>query len=77
MKPVSPIDRYAIRKVKDRRKALGISQTQLSYMLDVSSSYIGQVESDKYPTRYTLERLNQIAKVLECKLQDLLPEKPL
>lgn len=77
MKPVSAIDRYAIEKVRERRTALGLSQTQLSYMLNVSSSYIGQVESEKYKTRYTLERLNQIAKLLECRLRDLLPERPL
>lgn len=77
MKPVSPIDRYVIAQVRARREALGISQTQLSYLLDVSSSYIGQVESVRYPTRYTLERLNQIARALECRLHDLIPEQPL
>ncbi|HLX92975.1 MAG TPA: helix-turn-helix transcriptional regulator [Puia sp.] len=77
MKPVSAIDRYAIKKVKQRREELGYSQLDLSYELDVSSSYIGQVESENYKTRYSLERLNQIAKILKCSVREFLPDKPL
>ncbi|HRN55623.1 MAG TPA: helix-turn-helix transcriptional regulator [Agriterribacter sp.] len=77
MKPVSKIDRYAIRKVKEKRIELGYSQAALSYELDVSASYIGQVESDNFKTRYTLERLNEIAKILHCSIHDFLPKQPL
>lgn len=76
MKPVSAIDRFVIRKVKERRLELGYSQAMLSYELDVSASYIGQVESERYKTRYTLERLNEIARVLQCSIQDFLPKTP-
>lgn len=77
MKPVSKIDRYIIKKVKERRVELGLSQAELSYELDVSASYIGQVESDHYKARYTLERLNELAKILKCSLHDFLPKDPL
>lgn len=77
MKPVSKIDRYIIKKVKEKRLELGYSQAALSYELDVSASYIGQVESDRFKTRYTLDRLNEIAKVLKCSLHDFLPKQPL
>ncbi len=77
MKPVSKIDRFVIKKVKERRIELGYSQAALSYELDVSASYIGQVESDKYKTRYTLERLNEIAYILKCSLHDFLPKNPI
>jgi transcriptional regulator with XRE-family HTH domain len=77
MKPVSKIDRYVIKKVKERRIELKYSQAVLSYELDVSASYIGQVESDQYKTRYTLERLNEIARILNCSIQDFLPKQPL
>lgn len=77
MKPVSKIDRHVIKKVKERRIELGYSQAQLSYQLDVSASYIGQVESDKYKTRYTLERLNELARILKCSVQDFIPKAPL
>lgn len=77
MKPVSKIDRHVIKKVKERRIELGYSQAELSYQLDVSASYIGQVESDKYKTRYTLERLNELARVLKCSVLDFIPKAPL
>lgn len=77
MKPVSKIDRHVIKKVKERRIELGYSQAELSYQLDVSASYIGQVESDKYKTRYTLERLNELARILKCSVQDFIPKAPL
>jgi len=77
MKPVSKIDRYAIKKVKERRKALGFSQASLSYEIGTAISYIGQVESESYPTHYSLDRLNQLSKVLKCSIHDFLPKQPL
>jgi transcriptional regulator with XRE-family HTH domain len=77
MKPVSKIDRYVIKKVKERRIELGYSQAELSYQLDVSASYIGQVESDKYKTRYSLDRLNELARILKCSVLDFIPKSPL
>ena len=77
MKPVSKIDRFVIKKVKERRIELGHSQASLSYELDVSASFIGQVESDNYKTRYSLERLNEIARILKCSVQDFLPHQVL
>lgn len=77
MKPVSKIDRYVIKKVRERREALGFSQAALSYELDLSSGYIGQVESERNDTRYSLERLNEIARILKCSLHDFLPKHPL
>jgi len=77
MKPVSKIDRYVIKKVREKREALGYSQAALSYELEVSASYVGQVESNKYTTRYSLERLNEIARVFKCSLHDFLPKQPL
>lgn len=77
MKPVSKIDRFVIKKVKEKRIEMGYSQAALSYELDVSASFIGQVESDRYKTRYTLERLNEVAHILKCSLQDFMPKNPL
>ncbi len=56
---------------------LGYSQADLSYDLDVSSSFIGQVESETSDSRYSLERINEIAKILDCSLHDLIPDLPL
>lgn len=77
MKPVSAIDRYVIKKVKEKRLAMGFSQADLSYELEVSSGFIAQVETDSNKTKYSLDRLNQIAHVFKCSIYDFLPEKPL
>ena len=76
MKPVSKIEQYAIKKVKERRIELGYSQADLSYELDVSSTFVGLVESDKRRERYSLERLNQLARILKCSVHDFLPKQP-
>ena len=77
MKPVSKIDRYAIKKVRERRMELKYSQADLSYELNVNTGFVGQVESDKVTTRYSLERLNQLARILKCSIHDFLPKTPL
>jgi transcriptional regulator with XRE-family HTH domain len=77
MKPVSKIDRYVIKKVRERRKELGISQAALTYELNMSSGFVGQAESDKYPTHYNLRHINEIAKILKCSVHDLLPKEPI
>jgi hypothetical protein len=77
MKKLSKIDQYAIRKVKERRLELGISQMALSIDLEVSVGFIGQVESPNYPAHYNLRQLNEIAKILKCSIHDFLPKVPL
>jgi transcriptional regulator with XRE-family HTH domain len=77
MKKLSKIDQYAIKKVKDKRLELGISQIALANELDVSVGFIGQVESPNYPAHYNLRQLNEIAKILKCSIYDFLPKIPI
>lgn len=77
MKPVTKIDKYVIKKVREKRLAIGMSQANLSYELNMSSGFIGQAESDKYRTHYNLKHINEIAKILKCSIYDLLPQHPL
>jgi transcriptional regulator with XRE-family HTH domain len=77
MKQLSKLDRYVIKKVRERRLALKMSQSALTSSLGYSSGFVGQVESDKYPTHYNLRHLNELAKILKCNITDLVPEKPL
>ena len=77
MKNVSAIDRYVIQKVKDKRNALKYSQADLSYELGTSPSFIAQVERDSTKTKYSLDRLNQIARAFKCTIYEFLPEHPL
>jgi transcriptional regulator with XRE-family HTH domain len=71
----SPIDLYVINKVRERRLELNVSQAALANELDVSLSFIGKAESNKYPTHYNIKHLNVLAKILECSPQDFLPKK--
>ena len=77
MKELSKLDKYVIKKVKEQRLSLGLSQADLSFELNVSIGFIGQVESPNYPAHYNLRHLNELAKVLNCTLYDLLPKNPL
>jgi len=77
MKPISKIDLFVIKKVKEKRKELGMSQAALSHELDMSEGFIGQIESPNFPAHYNLRHLNEIAKILGCAIQDFLPKKPL
>lgn len=71
------IEKYVIEKVKERRLELNISQASLARILDVSEGFIGNVESPRYPDKYNLRHLNELARALQCSPRDFLPEEPL
>ncbi|MGZ3922065.1 MAG: helix-turn-helix domain-containing protein [Bacteroidia bacterium] len=73
----SLIEQYVIDVVREKRKAKGWSQKELSYQLDVSLGFIGNAENPKYRAKYNLNHINELAKVFECSPRDFLPEKPL
>ncbi len=74
---VSEADKYVIERVRQKRIQKGISQSQLSFELGYASpGFIGMVESGRYDKKYNISQLNEIAKVLECRLWELLPEYP-
>lgn len=73
---LDPIDRFAIRKVKEKRIAMGYSQARLANELDVSLSFIGMVEGKKYQHKYSLAQLNRIAKIFKCSPKDFIPDDP-
>lgn len=72
-----PIDLYVIDKVREMRNEREISQVKLAYLLDVSPGFIGDVESNKRVTKYSLKQINQLAEIFECSPKDFLPEKPI
>lgn len=74
---VSAIDQYVIKKVRDIRKKKKISQSQLAFELDLSTSFIKKIENDQYDRKYSVSQLNDIAKLLECRICDFFPENPL
>jgi transcriptional regulator with XRE-family HTH domain len=51
----------------------GLSQAQLAHLLDVSTGFMGHVESSKDRAKYNLNMLVKLTEILECKYEDLLP----
>lgn len=73
----SKIDTYVIKKVRERRLELNLSQADLAYELGMSVGFIGKVESNKYTSHYNLKHINELASILKCSPQDFIPPKPL
>lgn len=69
----SDIDLYVIERVKERRKALSISQRTLSEILGRSLGFVGQVETPHCPAKYSVHQLYLIAKEFNCSAVDFFP----
>lgn len=72
----SGIKLFVIERVKTRRLEMNISQRYLADSLNVSHSFIQQIEDPKTDTAYNLDHLNEIAKILKCSLKYFMPDKP-
>lgn len=53
------------------RKQKGISQDKLALLADIDRSYVGRIERGE--VNITLEKVYQLAEVLECDPTELLP----
>ena len=58
-------------KLRDKRKALGISQDKLALLAEIDRSYAGRIERGE--VNITLEKAYQLAEVLGCDVRTLLP----
>ena len=74
---ISPVEQYVIDKVREMRIERGISQRDLAYQLDISSGFIGDVETIKSRAKYNLNLLNEIAKIFKCSPKDFMPDEPI
>ncbi|SKC30725.1 anaerobic benzoate catabolism transcriptional regulator [Photobacterium piscicola] len=57
--------------LRSKRRDKGVSQDQLALLADIDRSYIGRIERGE--VNITLEKVYQLAVVLECDVKDLLP----
>lgn len=62
------------KKIKKRRKELGITQDRLAELTNYSFSFIANIESSTYQS-FSISALHTIAKVLEVPMKDLLPDE--
>lgn len=67
------IDIAIIRRVKELREKNDVSQRVLSEVLNTTPGFIGQVESDKCATKYSVSQIYLIAKFFECEVSDIYP----
>ncbi len=74
VKGKSAIDQYVINIVREKRSQRKMSQSELATVLNVSNGFIGQVESSKYPTKYSIEQINIISGIFDCSPKDFFPE---
>lgn len=73
-KNLTSIDLFIIDAVKKRRISLNITPNKLSVMIGLNRNFIYRIETLEYNEKYTPHQLNEIAKVLECKIADFFPE---
>lgn len=71
------IDFYVIDKVRELRAKHHFSQAVLAVKLDVSDTFIGNIENPKHVAKYNLIHINKLARIFNCSPRDLLPENPL
>lgn len=62
------------KKIKERRKSLGITQEKLAEQTNYSSSFIANIESKTYQS-FSISALNNIAKALNTSMLNLLPDE--
>ena len=58
-------------KLREKRKALGISQDKMALLAEMDRSYAGRIERGE--VNITLEKAYQLADVLQCDIRELLP----
>ena len=71
---VSAFEQAVIDLVKEKRIEKGISQKDLAYTMDKSSSFISNIENPNYRAKYNLDHLNELAKIFECSPKEFLPD---
>jgi transcriptional regulator with XRE-family HTH domain len=69
----SAIDLFVINKIKEKRKEFNISQRGIADILNCSAGFVGEVESEKYVTKYSVHQLYLIAKEFECPPSEFFP----
>jgi ribosome-binding protein aMBF1 (putative translation factor) len=69
---------YAIQIMRKKRIELEWTQTELSYhTINMSRSFIRDVENPKRREKLNLSHINQLSKAFNCSPKDFLPTEPL
>jgi transcriptional regulator with XRE-family HTH domain len=71
------IDLYIITQVFRLRTRDGYTQEDIAIHLDLSTGFIGHIESPTNRAKYNTQHINELAKLFRCSPREFLPEKPL
>lgn len=72
----SKFETFIINKILEVRIEKGLTQEDIAIILNVSRGFIGQIESSNFPTKYSLDQINLLAKEFKCSPKDFMPDKP-
>ncbi len=67
------IELYIINKVKEYRIKAKYNKRQLSLELRLAENHVFKIESPKHKTKYNVNQLNELAKILGCSVADFMP----
>lgn len=73
----TPIELYVIERIKSLRIEHGMSQAELAFKINVSSGFVGKVETPKLPTKYNLNHINKIASIFNVSPKEFFPNEAL
>ena len=54
-----------------------LTQEDIAIHLNLSTGFIGHIQSSNYRAKYNSQHLNELAKLFKCSPKDFMPEKPL
>ncbi len=67
---------YIVTKVREMRSLKVASQEDIAIHLNLSTGFIGHIESQKFIAKYNTFHLNELAKFFQCSTKDFWPELP-
>ncbi len=72
---ISPIEQHVIDYVRNLRNSQKFTQEDIASILEVSRSYIADIENPKSRAKYNMTHVNLLAEHFKMSPKDFLPEK--
>ncbi|KAA6328319.1 hypothetical protein EZS27_022774 [termite gut metagenome] len=74
---MNDIQEYAVSGMRKKRLEKGISLQAIADYLNVSKTFISNIENPRQRAKLNLGHLNELAKIFQCSPKDFLPDTPL
>lgn len=72
-KNLTTIELFVIEAVKRKREELKMNPSKLALEIGLNRNFIRRIESKEFKEKYSLNHLNEIARVLQCRIADFFP----